>query len=165
MLTVSPTAMVRSSLEEMLDSLRRRDEEDKPRDLPPALPSRPTSRARLRPARRSLPVNFEVAAAGTAATSPVNSLNQSSKEKEGKGPRAGSFGSKKDKDLDGESPYVMGAEEKECEQRTEETDRVNLAAEPSGSLPRFRESNWDENIGYFIKKVKPLIRLCSFGRL
>ncbi|XP_057465935.1 myosin-2-like isoform X2 [Actinidia eriantha] len=152
MLTVSPTAMVRSSLEEMLDSLRRRDEEDKPRDSPPALPSRPTSRARLRPARRSLPVNFEVDAAGTSAASPVNSLNQSSKEKEGKGPRAGSFGGKKDKDLDGESPYVMVAEEKECEQRSEETDRVNLAAEPSGSLPRFRESEWDDNIGYFIKK-------------
>ncbi|PSR96336.1 Myosin-2 like [Actinidia chinensis var. chinensis] len=152
MLTVLPTSMVRSSLEEMLDSLRRRDEEDKPRDLPPALPSRPTSRARLRPARRSLPANFEVDAAGTTAAAPVNSLNQSSKEKEGKWPRAGSFGGKKDKDLDGESPYVMVAEEKECEQRSEETDRVNLADEPSGSLPRFRESEWDDNIGYFIKK-------------
>ena len=160
MLTVSPTAMVRSSLEEMLDSLRRRDEEDKPRDLPPALPSRPTSRARLRPARRSLPANFEVDAAA-----PVNSLNQSSKEKEGKWPRAGSFGGKKDRDLDSESPYVMVVEEKECEQRSDETDRLNLADEPSGSLPRFRESNWDDNIGYFIKKVKPLIRLYSFGRL
>ncbi|GFZ12563.1 myosin 2 [Actinidia rufa] len=152
MLTVLPTSMVRSSLEEMLDSLRRRDEEDKPRDLPPALPSRPTSRARLRPARRSLPANFEVDAAGTTAAAPVNSLNQSSKEKEGKWPRAGSFGGKKDKDLNGESPYVMVAEEKECEQRSEETDRVNLADEPSGSLPRFRESEWDDNIGYFIKK-------------
>ncbi|MCI05310.1 myosin-2-like, partial [Trifolium medium] len=30
----------------MLDSLRRRDEEEKPKDLPPALPSRPMSRGR-----------------------------------------------------------------------------------------------------------------------
>ncbi|KAK9156217.1 hypothetical protein Sjap_003697 [Stephania japonica] len=52
----SPTA--RSSLEEMLESIRRRDE--KPRDLLPALPSRPTSKARLPASRRSLPTNFKI---------------------------------------------------------------------------------------------------------
>jgi hypothetical protein len=44
---------VKSSMEAMLDSLMRRDE--KPRDVPPALPPRPPSRGRLPSARRSLP--------------------------------------------------------------------------------------------------------------
>ncbi|KAK1435680.1 hypothetical protein QVD17_01446 [Tagetes erecta] len=44
---VSPNSIARSSLEEMLDSLRRRDAGENSNDLPPALPSRPTSKARL----------------------------------------------------------------------------------------------------------------------
>ncbi|KAL4293442.1 hypothetical protein AHAS_Ahas18G0128500 [Arachis hypogaea] len=44
---MTPRSQARSSLEEMLESLRRRDEEEKPKDKPPALPSRPPSRARL----------------------------------------------------------------------------------------------------------------------
>ncbi|KAL5730045.1 hypothetical protein ACHQM5_002919 [Ranunculus cassubicifolius] len=48
----------RSSLEEMLEMIKRRDE--KPKDVPPALPVRPLSKARLPSARRSLPINFKV---------------------------------------------------------------------------------------------------------
>ncbi|KAK7312977.1 hypothetical protein VNO77_37273 [Canavalia gladiata] len=60
-LSASPCSLTRSSLEEMLDSLRRRDEEEeKKKDSPPALPARPASRARLPPARRSLPNDFKV---------------------------------------------------------------------------------------------------------
>ncbi|KAI8557739.1 hypothetical protein RHMOL_Rhmol04G0033200 [Rhododendron molle] len=143
MMSASPTSTVRSSLEEMLDSLRRRDDEDKPKDLPPALPSRPVSRARLLPARRSLPKNFELDAA------PATLVSQPSKKEEVKGARIGSFGGKKDRDLPGDSPYV---EEEDCEMRMKETDPADIAAEPSASLPRFRESEWDDNIGYFIKK-------------
>ncbi|XP_058211003.1 myosin-2 isoform X2 [Rhododendron vialii] len=143
MMSASPTSTVRSSLEEMLDSLRRRDDDDKPKDLPPALPSRPVSRARLLPARRSLPKNFELDAA------PATLVSQPSKKEEVKGARIGSFGGKKDRDLPGDSPYV---EEEDCEMRMEETDPADIAAEPSASLPRFRESEWDDNIGYFIKK-------------
>ncbi|KAF3775893.1 Myosin-2 [Nymphaea thermarum] len=58
--TVSPSAH-RSSLEEMLDSLRRRDE--LPNDIPPALPVRPSSKGRLPSlvrARRSLPINCKI---------------------------------------------------------------------------------------------------------
>ncbi|XP_052177405.1 myosin-2 [Diospyros lotus] len=153
MLSMSPSSVVRSSLEEMLDSLRRRDEEGQPRDLPPALPARPTSRARLPAARRSLPTNFEV---DTATASPTNSSNQSGKSCQVKRPRRGSFGGKKDRELPGESPYVMLSEEKEHDERFEETGAPNLAAaeaaEPSVSLPRFRESGCDDSIGYFIKK-------------
>ncbi|XP_045805030.1 myosin-2-like [Trifolium pratense] len=60
-LSASSCSLTRSSLEEMLESLRRMDEEqEKKKDLPPALPSRPASKARLPPARRSLPNNFKV---------------------------------------------------------------------------------------------------------
>ncbi|GAU39179.1 hypothetical protein TSUD_372790 [Trifolium subterraneum] len=60
-LSASSCSLTRSSLEEMLESLRRMDEEqEKKKDLPPALPSRPASKARLPRARRSLPNNFKV---------------------------------------------------------------------------------------------------------
>lgn len=47
----------RSSLELMLDSLREKDEQLP--DVPPALPSRPVSRARLPSARRAVPLNMQ----------------------------------------------------------------------------------------------------------
>ncbi|CAL5402934.1 unnamed protein product [Camellia sinensis] len=151
MLSVSLT---RSSLEEMLESLQRKDSDDKPGDLPPALPALPTSRARLPAARRSLPANFNVEIAMAA---PTKSLNQSSKKRELKRPRVGSFGGKKDKEFPGESPYVITVpEEKECEQSWEKTDTANLADDPSASPPRFRESEWNDNVGYFIKKIAAL---------
>ncbi|CAL9068390.1 unnamed protein product [Musa banksii] len=52
----------RSSLEIFLDEIRQRDE--RPKDLPPALPLRPTSRGRLPSWRRPLPVhlNLEIGA-------------------------------------------------------------------------------------------------------
>ncbi|KAE9445138.1 hypothetical protein C3L33_22964, partial [Rhododendron williamsianum] len=67
---------------------RHRDDDDKPKDLPPALPSRPVSRARLLPARRLLPKNFELDAA------PATLVSQPSKE-EVKGARIGSFVAKR----------------------------------------------------------------------
>ncbi|KAG5551198.1 hypothetical protein RHGRI_009582 [Rhododendron griersonianum] len=143
MMSASPTSTVRSSLEEMLDSLRRRDDEDKPKDLPPALPSRPASRARLLPARKSLPKNFELDAA------PATLVSQPSKKEEVKGARIGSFGGKKDRDLPGDSPYV---EEEDCEMRMEETDPADIAAEPSASLPRFRESDLEMHVS-FLKMI------------
>ncbi|KAJ1703985.1 hypothetical protein LUZ63_003764 [Rhynchospora breviuscula] len=45
--------VVKSSMEAMLESLMRREE--KPRDVPPALPPRPPSRGRLPSGRKSLP--------------------------------------------------------------------------------------------------------------
>ncbi|KAH6775686.1 myosin 2 [Perilla frutescens var. hirtella] len=59
MLSVSPNCIVRSSLEEMLEALQRRDESERPRDVPPALPRRAVSRSRLPSAKRRLPVSFE----------------------------------------------------------------------------------------------------------
>lgn len=48
----------RSSLEIFLDEIRQRDE--RPKDLPPALPLRPTSRGRLPSWRRPLPVHLNL---------------------------------------------------------------------------------------------------------
>jgi len=139
----------------MLDSLRRRDEVEKPKDLPPALPARPSSRARLPSARRSLPVNFTV---GTAtlqecASNQANIGKEDAKRKEKDFiPNRSSFGSKKiKKDQNLDSPYTAVAE------REEKNDEVSHShggiTSQSGAPPKFCESEWGDNIGYFIKKV------------
>ncbi|KAF7836776.1 myosin-2-like isoform X1 [Senna tora] len=142
MLSASPSSLARSSLEEMLDSLRRRDEEEKkPKDLPPALPARPTSRARLPSARRSLPNNFKVdgdPAATECLPNGFHDANQETKRKDTEGmghKRKNSLGSKKIK-CDMESPYAIASEENRSDQPSSEN----------------RESDSDDNITYFIKK-------------
>ncbi|BBH01849.1 myosin 2 [Prunus dulcis] len=132
MVSASPSLIARSSLEEMLDSLRRRDEGEKPKELPPALPARPTSKARLPSARRSLPNNFKVE---DAEGSPecLSSLNK--RKERDSGFKAGHFGVKRmDKDQNVESPYDGAPEE--CQIRPE----------------KIGKSDWDDNIGYFINK-------------
>ncbi|XP_043688998.1 myosin-2-like isoform X2 [Telopea speciosissima] len=155
---VSPSTAARSSLEEMLESLRRRDE--RPKDIPPALPTRPTSRARLPTARRSLPLNFKV---GDSAN---ECLPNVSKEKEEKGRDRGlrrgdrisasrrvSFGSKKMKvDRPSESPYAKkSGDEENYGEVIAETGSNNAAA--SSTLPQSSEEpEWGDNISYFLKK-------------
>ncbi|KAL4335923.1 hypothetical protein GQ457_07G014070 [Hibiscus cannabinus] len=111
MLSASPTILAKSSLEEMLDSLRRQDEVDKPKDLPPALPARPTSKARLPSARRSLPTNFKVDANGPndAVLSEVNGKEEVKRKEKELGLKRNSFGSKKlRKDANAvDSPYDL----------------------------------------------------------
>lgn len=154
---MSPNSMARSSLEEMLDSLRRRDEMEKPKDMPPALPVRPraASRSRLPSAKRSLPTNFKIG----ESELPDSSSNCNVKKEETKGSRRNSFGAKKIKEMDQrESPYVVAVNEKKCERRLEEKDGAELASLPLGSLPRLREPEWDDNLGYFIKKVTNVVK-------
>ncbi|RZR74470.1 hypothetical protein BHM03_00037277 [Ensete ventricosum] len=50
--------VARSMLEEMLDALNLREE--KPKDVPPALPARPTMKRRLPSSRKSLPMKFSI---------------------------------------------------------------------------------------------------------
>ncbi|KAL5131381.1 Myosin-2 [Glycine soja] len=125
----------RRSLEEMLDSLRRRDEEEEKKDSPPALPARPASRARLPPARRSLPNNFRVGGS-QRVIAPENGVgtNGESDLKEndlGQKRRRNCFGRKRmNKDV--ESPYV--------------------ALSSSDSSGMVWELDDDDNISYFIKK-------------
>ncbi|KAK4387036.1 Myosin-2 [Sesamum angolense] len=152
MLSVSPNSVARSSLEEMLESLRRRDENEAPKDMPPALPARPraSSRARLPSPKRVLPTSSEVSDSGSGQSS----LNCSVKEGERKEQRGNSFGAKRVKETElGESPYVLAASaNKGQDQRSEEKDNAELSNLPPGSLLRFRESEWDDNVGYFTKK-------------
>lgn len=144
MLSASPSMIVRSSLEEMLDSLRRRDEEEKPKDLPPALPARPTSKARLPPARRSLPTNFRV---GDDDDECLPSGNEETKRKENdsSGSKRNCFATKKmRKDQNAaESPYAIGIE------LTESSDRAAVA-----SMRRNQGTDLDDNISYFMKKKR-----------
>lgn len=146
MLSPSPSSIARSSLEEMLDSLRRRDEEEKPKDLPPALPARPTSRGRLPPARRSLPKSFKVDGENG------NEMGHR---------RKGSFGNKKLM-LDFESPYVVISEENSviseeaspCPVSSIPVDDDSSVASVAPPSPELE----DDNVSYFIKKVTKEIK-------
>lgn len=115
-LSASPCSLTRSSLEEMLDSLRRKDEdEDEKKDSPPALPSRPASKARLPPARRSLPNNFKVCNGGGVVDNGFNDNVESMRKEtstwfEYKA-RESSFGRKRVKMDTVESPYVAAISE------------------------------------------------------
>ncbi|KAK7405181.1 hypothetical protein VNO78_06380 [Psophocarpus tetragonolobus] len=130
-LSASPCSLARSSLEEMLDSLRRRDEEEeRKKECPPALPARPASRARLPPARRSLPVNFKVSGSDILAA-PENGLRTIEERDFGQKRRRGGFGSMRVK-KDVESPYV--------------------ARSFSDSSGMVWELEGDDSVSYFIKK-------------
>lgn len=153
MLSVSAPSRTRSSLEEMLESLKQRDENEKPKDIPPALPTRPKSASRTRPPspKRTLPNN-------TKENRSVVELENGRKE-EVKGKRGNMFGAKKGKEMImefSESPYVNSfSVEKEYRQRFWEKDGAKLDNNRLPySLPKFREDEWNDNISYFIEKVK-----------
>lgn len=143
MLSVSSTPMlVRSSLEEMLDSLRRRDENEIPKDLPPALPARPTSKARRPSNKRLLPSKPD----NSSLKQPVNlSCTEGQvEEKVKRFTRGGGFGHNKLKKAEpDETPYAQ--------QRVDQNNGANLAA---SLATRYRESEFSENIGYFIREVQ-----------
>ena len=115
--------VVRSSLEEMLDSLQRN--ESKQTDIPPALPSRPGSKARL-PKR------------------PVPSMLGGVQEVK----RNGSFVRKEVMEtvVCSESPYNMGDVH---ESRLAENGGAGLVT----IAPRLLDSGWDKSLEYYIKKV------------
>ncbi|KAJ4843468.1 hypothetical protein Tsubulata_006796 [Turnera subulata] len=143
MLSTSP----KSSLEEMLESLRQRDEAlEKSKELPPALPARPNSRGRLPSARHSLPTNFLIDANGKVESNEENGVTKGKEEVKRKekelGYKMNSFGSKKiKKDIDSvdSNPYV--------EDNNEQPNIPALGSMKTASVPE-----WDDNIGYFTKK-------------
>ncbi|GFQ06239.1 myosin-2 [Phtheirospermum japonicum] len=147
MLSISPNSIARSSLEEMLDSLQQRDENEKPKDIPPALPARPkpTPRTRLPSAKRPLPTSPKTWELETA---------ECSTKEDSKGMRRNSFGAKKVKETEPmESPYLKaGSDKKGDNQKPEDKDDAKLAFSFPQSLSKFRESDWDDNVGYFINK-------------
>ncbi|CAN4102837.1 unnamed protein product [Withania somnifera] len=129
MLSVSPSgSTVRSSLEEMLDSLRQRDENEKPKDLPPALPARPKLKSRTRPPspKRVLGKSF--------VKGDVELENR--KKEECKGLKRNGFGGMKVKGMeDSDSPYAMSS-----------------VKENASIDKRRREAEWDDHLDYFVKK-------------
>ncbi|EPS70501.1 hypothetical protein M569_04240, partial [Genlisea aurea] len=146
----SPT---RSSLEEMLDSLRHRDENDKPKDVPPPLPSRPkpTHRARLPSLKRSLPESFHIADSNSGdASSSIFTVRKD--EPKGQRKRKNSFGTINVKEIQPtESPYLL-ADKGNDRPKSENQENAKLATLPQASISRFRETKSDDNIGYFIHK-------------
>ncbi|KAK4439890.1 Myosin-2 [Sesamum alatum] len=152
MLSISPDSLARSSLEEMLDSLRRRDENEKQKDMPPPLPARPkaTSRARLPSAKRPLPTSSGIGESEKAQTP----LACSVQKEDLKRVRRKSFGTKKVKEMGpGEAPYIMATSpEMGHKPKSEEKDTAKLANSPPAAVPRFRVSQGGDNLEYFIKK-------------
>ncbi|KAK8527352.1 hypothetical protein V6N13_085188 [Hibiscus sabdariffa] len=153
MLSASPMALAKSSLEEMLENLRRQDEEEKPKDLPPALPSRPTSKARLPSARRSLPTNFqfvpngEDCCGGGGGLSEVEGKEEAKRKEEELGKKIDVFGSKKlRKDVNVDSPYYLVQGEKGEDKVSDAKDEVKEIGKG--------KTNWkvNYNIEYFINK-------------
>ncbi|KAK9080637.1 hypothetical protein SSX86_000395 [Deinandra increscens subsp. villosa] len=135
----SPHSIARSSLEEMLDSLRQRDEGEggehsKPRDLPPALPSRPTSKARL-PKRL---IQAKLAMQHVVSHNSHNSHNSANKKQE-RGQEAAAAPA-------GKSLNSIG-------QRLLENGGATLAT-PSGT-------ELNNSISYFVKNVKNLTQECN----
>ncbi|KAJ0751279.1 putative myosin ATPase [Helianthus annuus] len=126
MISASPNSIARSSLEEMLDSLRRRDEAEHSRDLPPALPSRPTSKARL-PKRL-----IQAKLAMEHAVSYDSNKNKKTEVKLVTGGSGRSF----------VEAAAVG------EQRLSENGGATLATSP--------ETEWNHIINHFVKNVKRL---------
>ncbi|KAF1897306.1 hypothetical protein Lal_00035009 [Lupinus albus] len=142
--STSPTR--RSRLEEMLDSLRQKDEEqEQMKNSPPALPPRPISKGRLPPARRSLPNDFKVSSGGGAEECSPNGFdakeesNRKEKELGLVQKRSSSFGSKRVK-MDVGSPYMV---------TLQESKSLLTSTTSSGKIKELE----NDSISYFIKKM------------
>ncbi|XP_060191104.1 myosin-2-like isoform X2 [Lycium barbarum] len=126
MLSISTSSIVRSSLEEMLESLKQRDENEKPKDLPPALPTRPKLKSKTRPPSPKRILTKSIEKGG------VVKLENSEKE-ECNVLKRNVFGGMKVKEREvSESPYVMKSVKKESRKRLWD--------------------EWDDRMDYFVKK-------------
>ncbi|KAE8733596.1 Myosin-1 [Hibiscus syriacus] len=86
-------SFAKSSLEEMLESLRQRDDGKKPKDQPPALPSRPPSRARV--------------ISGRWTTQPTFNADGENGGIDEKAKKNTIWGNKRTKDVNADSPYYL----------------------------------------------------------
>ncbi|CAN4117724.1 unnamed protein product [Withania somnifera] len=147
MLSASAPSRTLSSLEEMLESLKQRDENEKPKDCPPALPIRPKLASKTRPPspKRAMPKTPEKRDA---------EIENGKREEEVKGKRGNVFGVKKAMEVDSssESPYVNSSAQKRYRQRFWEKDGAKLENRLPYSLAKFRQDECDDNISYFIEK-------------
>ncbi|CAL9112004.1 unnamed protein product [Musa acuminata var. zebrina] len=154
--TMTPT-VARSSLEVMLDTIRLRDEQ--PKDLPPALPVRPTSRGRLPTSRRSLTVNLKL-----DRSAPEELLTDSMKwddkteydmPRGDKGAvfRSGILQSKRMAKVERplESPYIKITKRDSYEEKVEVT-RASAAVQLPSAVLLDDKSEWCDTIKYALKK-------------
>lgn len=157
-------AAPKSSLEVLLETIKKRDEQ--PKDAPPALPARPTCRGRLPTARRpSLPtgVKLENGVAKSAVVDTVMADKKPEVEKEIGGQEAKEevvvksriFGSKRkfsNVEVLEESPYV--------ENFREERKETKVFKEPpsvsSARAKRNRKPVFTDTIDYVLQKVRIL---------
>lgn len=148
MLSVSPSSVSRSQLEEMLEALQRRTGYDKPKDLPPELPTRPKSTPRTRPpsVKRPLPRSLETADVELSSSWDCNSKKENVREFRGN--RIGA----KEMELS-ESPYGMQSQRNNHTRMLERRAGLKLANSSPGSLPKSHEAEWADTIDYFIKEV------------
>jgi myosin V len=138
-MALAPAAQ-KSSLEVLLETIKKRDEQ--PKDTPPALPARPTCRGRLPTSRRpSLPSGFKLdnglAKEAAAATMPVDKKSDVDKDiavleaKEEKAVKGCIFGAKRkfsSAEVLDESPYVANFPENRKEVTVcEDPPSVSLA--------------------------------------
>lgn len=143
-----------------MDSLQQRAQQ--PKDVLPALPVRPTSRARLPSTLRLLPVNFEVgykpheylpSDSGERKERKDDCSSPADKES---GPKRGLFGSKKllkIEPLSG-SPYDRMMKMENCEERSEETEDLDSGSVPSSAPPPLMEECGWVDIRNVLKKVR-----------
>lgn len=144
---VAPTmaTVVRSSLEVMLESLKKRDE--KPPDSMPALPVRPVSRGRLPSSKRSLLMNSDTQSNGGKEVKKQEVIS-----------KGAIFGG--GKVLNGEpmeeSPYSKMLELESYEERRPE--EVEVLEPPTSPSRTMRIAN-GKNLECVLRKVWPLILL------
>ncbi|XP_010922002.1 myosin-1 [Elaeis guineensis] len=149
----------KSSLEEMLEALKQRDQ--KPKDVPPALPVRPTLRGRLPSLRRSLPLNFqtETNTAECLLKNPKkwvqNKDGQAWKEDKEAVFKSSIFGSKRfaKADQPEESPYDKMSKLDSYEEKSEDVDGSESPVDPLllGALSE-EKLRLDHTNNYVLKK-------------
>lgn len=161
--------IARSSLEEMLESIRRRDMH--PKDAPPSLPSRPISKGRLPSARKSLPLNFKVENKLNTSEEKVCSVGSSTKEKVNKGKnletkvaicRSGRFGNKRNKiEHPDESPYDISPKlhsfQEISQEEDQDHDREPFRSPFSSATDTSTEFRWGDTAEYALKNVCNLL--------
>ncbi|XP_008800396.2 myosin-1-like [Phoenix dactylifera] len=155
---MSAAMVARSSLELMLDTIRQRDE--RPKDAPPALPVRPTSRGRLPSSRRSLPVKFKLESGPPkilldSVKKEENIERQPLMEDKGVLFKGGIFGSKRIAKVEQpeESPYAKMPELESCEEREDQSDSLDSSAAPSPLETSLEEKlGWGDTINWVLKK-------------
>lgn len=152
-------SIVRSSLEVMLDSIRMKEEQ--PKDLPPALPVRPTSRGRLPTSKRSVAINLKVGQSASEEFLKSHAKRDRENEEKMRGGdkevvfRSGIFDREKVRKLElpEESPYVKMTKLENYGKKAEVNDSRPCSVALPSSIPRNKRLGKSDTIECAMKKV------------